>query len=500
MTHVHFIGIGGSGISAIARFLLESGTVVTGSDRALSPLAADLQKAGATVYLGHAAGNVTVADWVVRSSAIPDDNPEVVAALGLGMPVYKRADYLGRLMEDKIGIAVAGTHGKTTTSAMLAWTLSRLGQDPSFIVGGVLNNIGVNAHAGEGSAFVVEADEYDRMFLGLKPRFGVVTNIEYDHPDCYPTPADFRAAFVEFAALIPVNGALVACGEDMGAIELMAEARRMGKRVIGYRIAENSLTASGEWALAQNVMTNPRGGFSFNAIIRLRSATNYVSNVQLQVPGLHSVRNALVVLTLAALLDLPLREAAKALGEFQGTGRRFEVKGEVNPSKRLRQSGQAPSTPTPKVPGREVPGQAGSGQVVTIIDDYAHHPTEIGATLDAARARYPARRIWAVWQPHTYSRTHALFDEFAASFEEADEVIVSEIYAAREPKEDFSAEKVVKAMHHPSARFIAELADISNYLVSHLKPGDVLIVLSAGDADRVSAEVLTRLKEGESHE
>jgi UDP-N-acetylmuramate--alanine ligase len=485
MAHVHFIGIGGSGLSAIARLHLERGYMVTGSDRALSPLAADLQKAGATVYLGHAAGNVTGADWVVRSSAIPDDNPEVLAALGRGIPVYKRADYLGRLMAspDKIGIAIAGTHGKTTTSAMLAWTLSRLGQDPSFIVGGVLSNLGVNAHDGKGPAFVIEADEYDRMFLGLKPRFAVVTNVEHDHPDCYPTPADFQAAFVDFVKLIPADGALVACGEDAGAIELMAEARRMDKRVIAYRIAEDSPAQAGEWALAQNPVSNPFGGFTFNVTMRLQTAPQHISNVQLQAPGLHNVRNALAALTVIALMGLPLKEAAEALGEFRGADRRFEVKGQANPST-----------------GSHRPDVPSGGQAITVIDDYAHHPTEIRATLAAARARYPASRIWAVWQPHTYSRTHALFDEFAASFEKADEVIVSEIYAAREPKEDFSAEKVVQAMRRPSAHFIAELAEISNYLVSQLKSGDVLIVLSAGDADRVSAEVLTRLKEGENHE
>jgi UDP-N-acetylmuramate--alanine ligase len=465
MTHVHLIGIGGSGISAIARLLLESGYQVTGSDRALSPLADGLQKLGATVYVGHAAQNVTGADWVVRSSAIPDDNPEVVAALGLKIPVYKRADTLARLMEGKTVIAVAGTHGKTTTSAMLAWILYQLRRDPSFIIGGVLNNLDVNARAGNGQAFVIEADEYDRMFLGLKPHFAVVTNLEHDHPDCYPTEAEFRAAFVEFVSLIPADGALVACGEDKGVIDLMAEARRTGKRVVGYRIAENAKTESGEWVLAQSLMINSSGGFTFNAIVRIGSMPNYLSGVHLQVPGLHNVRNALAALGVIALMGLPLKEAARALSEFSGTERRFEIVGQVNG--------------------------------ITIIDDYAHHPTEIRATLDAARARYPAGRIWAVWQPHTYSRTHAFFNEFVIAFSEADEVIVSEIYAAREPHEDFSAESLVTAMRRQTAQFIPALDDISNTLVSHLKPGAVVIVLSAGDADRVSADVLARLEKGE---
>ncbi len=467
MTHVHFIGIGGSGISAIARLHLERGYVVTGSDRALSPLALDLQKSGATIYTGHTAENIAGADWVVRSSAIPDTNPEVVAALAQGIPVYKRADYLGRLMEDKIGLAIAGTHGKTTTSAMLAWTLLQLGEDPSFIIGGVLSNLGINARNGKGPAFVIEADEYDRMFLGLKPRFEIVTNVEHDHPDCYPTLADFQAAFGDFVRLVPADGALVISAEDKGALDLATAARHMGKRVIAYRIAENSLTQTGEWALAQNLMTNQRGGFTFNIVMRLESGPQ-LSSVQLQVPGLHNVRNALAVLAVIVLMGLPLKAAAAALGEFRGADRRFEIKGEANG--------------------------------ITIIDDYAHHPTEIRATLDAARARYTARRIWAIWQPHTYSRTHALLSEFMTSFSEADQVIISEIYASREPKEDFSAESIATRMNKASVQYIAELNDISDYLVTHLKSGDVVIVLSAGDADRISTEVLARLKKGESHE
>jgi UDP-N-acetylmuramate--alanine ligase len=462
MTHAHLIGIGGSGLSAIARLLLESGYTVTGSDRVLSPLAIELQSSGAKIYSGHDASHISGADLVVRSSAIPDDNPEVQAALLAGTPVYKRADFLGKLMAGKTGIAIAGTHGKTTTSAMIAWVLSDLKQDPSFIVGGVLSNLDVNARAGRGKAFVIEADEYDRMFLGLQPVYGVVTNIEHDHPDCYPTPAEFQAAFVKFASLIPSHGALVACAEDMGAFELMAEARHMGKRVIGYRISADGRTEAGEGTIARSLRPNAVGGFTFDAVVRLSSLVQYVSAIELHVPGLHNVRNALAVLTIAALLNLPLKEVALSLAKFTGTGRRFEVKGEANG--------------------------------VTIIDDYAHHPTEIRATLSAARARYPGKRIWACWQPHTYSRTHTLFDEFLISFNDADEVVVSEVYASREAKQDFSASQLVKVMRHPSARFIAGLDEIRDYLLEHLRPGDVLLVLSAGDADTVSREVLADLQ------
>src|SRR5512139_2534200 len=210
MTHVHFIGIGGSGLSAIARLLLESGYAVSGSDRALTPFAEEVRKAGATVYIGHHPRNLEGADWVVRSAAIPEDNPEVKGAQRAGIPVYKRADFLGRLMEDKLGIAIAGTHGKTTTTAMTAWVLSQLGQDPSFIVGGMVNNLGVNAHAGAGKPFVIEADEYDNMFLGLKPRIAVVTSVEHDHPDFFPTLNSMFEAFEKFVNLLPMDGTLIA--------------------------------------------------------------------------------------------------------------------------------------------------------------------------------------------------------------------------------------------------------------------------------------------------
>ena len=466
MTRIHLIGIGGTGLSAIARVLLEMGHTVSGSDRVESPFTRDLQSAGVIISIGHQAENVRGANLVVRSSAIPDDNPEVTAARALRIPVLKRADFLGSLMDGKTGIAIAGTHGKTTTTSMIAWVLSALGQDPTFIVGGVLANLGVNARAGKGNTFVIEADEYDRMFLGLKPTIEVVTNIEHDHPDCYPTPADFQAAFVEFMYHLPADGTLVACTEDRGARDLMDKAKKLGKAVIPYGIvpvpARDGLSPTTDAGqpldvYASMLAPNGKGGVTFSAFVLGNSAM-----VELQVPGKHNVRNALAALTVAQLLNLPMADSARALDQFTGTRRRFEVRGELNG--------------------------------IVIIDDYAHHPTEIRATLEAARARYPSRRIWAVWQPHTYSRTRALFNEFAAAFTDADEVIVTEIYAAREAKQDFSSKQLVEAMPRP-AHFIAGLSEVSNYLVTNLCPGDALLVLSAGDADQISTEVLTHLKD-----
>ncbi|HVN14647.1 MAG TPA: UDP-N-acetylmuramate--L-alanine ligase [Anaerolineales bacterium] len=461
MTRVHFIGIGGSGLSAIARLMKESGYEVTGSDKVLSNFAAKLQAEGVTIFIGHHPRYVQGADWVVRSSAVPDDNPEVQAAAMANIPVYKRADFLGKLMSDKTGIAVAGTHGKTTTTAMIAWVLSVLGRDPSFIIGGTMNNYGVNARAGKGNAFVIEADEYDRMFLGLKPQIEVVTNIEHDHPDCYPTYEDIFSAFEDFVKLLPLDGTLIASAEDEGSSSLLARARRAGRNIVAYSLQGEMTINAPQWMQARNVKPNDKGGYSFNATTNIGETGKRSYQVALQVPGEHNVRNALATLSVAAVMGLSLKNTAAALGEFSGTGRRFQVLGERHG--------------------------------VTVIDDYAHHPTEIRATLAAAKARYPRKRIWAVWQPHTYSRTQALFMEFTRAFADANEVIVTEIYAAREPKQDFSSAEVVSAMPHRSARYTGSLEETTKYLLKHVHSGDVVIVLSAGDADQVSATLMEKL-------
>lgn len=459
MTRVHFIGIGGSGLSAIARLLKESGYEVTGSDQTPSQFALDLQNQGVTVYIGHHPRNIGNAEMVIMSSAVKADNPEVEAAKKAGIPVYKRSDFLGQLMEKKTGIAVAGTHGKTTTTAMIAWMLYSMKRDPSFIVGSTLNNLKVNAHAGEGDVFVIEADEYDRMFLGLKPQIAVVTNLEHDHPDYFPKFEDMYSAFQSFVDLLPEDGTLIACAEDEGAVSLLSHARRKGLNVLSYSVQGEMTINSPQWLQARTIKSNTRGGFDFSATTNLDlSAT---MNVSLQVPGEHNVRNALAALSVAAMLGLPLDEAAKALSEFAGTGRRFEVRGEKNG--------------------------------IIIIDDYAHHPTEIRATLAGATARYPNSRIWAVWQPHTYSRTKTLMMDFAKAFSDADEVLVTEIYASREGKQDFSSAEVVSIMPHASARYSGSLSETKDYLLKHLRSNDVVLVLSAGDADKLSGELLKEI-------
>lgn len=470
MKHVHLIGIGGTGLSAIALVLLESGYEVSGSDRQFSPRIERLQAAGATVYLNHDSKNILGSDLVVRSSAIPDDNPEVQSASMSGIPVLKRVDFLEQLTAGKRVIAVAGTHGKTTTSAMIAWIMVSLGLDPSFVIGSEAYNLGTNAHAGKGIYFVIEADEYDRMFLGLKPQIAIVTNIEHDHPDCYPTSADFYQAFQEFANRIVDDGVLIVCGDNPGAKRL-ADDRNGNLVTLSYAVDNQTSDY-----LARGLKQNDTGAFDFqfvqaNSVPDRRPERIQLSQkeVSLHIPGKHNVSNALAALVVVDYLDLSIDDAATALGEFQGTARRFDIRT--------------------------------SSEGVIVIDDYAHHPTEIRATLAAARDRYPNRMIWVVWQPHTYSRTRALATEFSKAFGDQDDspvdrVIVTEIYAAREtpPADGYSAAEVVRIIHHPAVQFIPELDQVAVFLLGALKPGDVLLVLSAGDADKISSAVLKGLK------
>ena len=458
MAHAYFIGIGGSGLSAIARLLIEKGYQVSGSDLEFSSHAREIENLGAKVFVGHKAEQISGADFVIRSSAIPDDNEEVKTAQIAGIPVYKRSEFLGKMTAERFCVAVAGAHGKTTTTAMISWMLTALDQDPSYIIGGVSKNLAKNAHAGRGSTFVVEADEYDYMFLGLHPQIAAVTNIEYDHPDCFPTEKDFFAAFVDFVKQIPEDGILLACTDDTKAAELLDLAKlnfKIDTRSYGLENREDGI--SPDYAV-RNLSLNQLGSYNFE----IYHDQGTLAEISLQIPGIHNVRNAAACLAVAHLLDLPLENAARALGEFQGTERRFEILAEV------------------------------SG--IAVIDDYAHHPTEIRATLGAARNRYPDRELWAVWQPHTYSRTETLFDEYLTAFSEADHVLVTEVYASREPvRDDFSALQVVESMQHPDASFLASNTQVADYLIANLKPGDVVLVLSAGDANQISAQVVEKL-------
>jgi UDP-N-acetylmuramate--alanine ligase len=451
MKHAHLIGIGGSGLSAIARVLVEDGYQVTGSDLVYSSYTKGLEDLGIRLFLGHDADQISGADFILRSSAIPDNNVEVVAAFKAGIPVYKRADFLGRLTSNKQCIAVAGTHGKTTTTAMISWMLTALNLDPSFIIGGISKNLHTNAHAGSGQNFVIEADEYDRMFLGLQPDIAIVTNIEHDHPDNFPTERDFFSAFVEFANRISGNGYLLACADDENTEKLINLAsQNTDLQTFCYGLRQRN-TGDYPDIVGRNLTVDDNGSYSFDFYFDQKNSVR----VKLQVPGLHNVQNSLASLGVAKILGLTLESAAKALSDFQGTERRFEIMGEV------------------------------SG--IALIDDYAHHPTEIRATLETARNRYPNRKIWAVWQPHTYSRTETLFDQYIDSFDNADQVVVTEIFPSREKiREDFSSSQVVQAMTRQAVIFIPNIEQVVDHLIANL-------VLSAGDANQICTQVIEKL-------
>ncbi len=454
--HIHLVGIGGAGLSAIARVLHERGNTVTGSDMHLSNLAQQLAADGVIVFSGHRAAQIGGAELVVRSSAIPDSNPEVQAAIAAGIPVTKRRGFLGELTHGQQTVAIAGTHGKTTTTALTAWLLYRTGHDPSFIAGSRLVDLGTNAHHGNGKAFVIEADEYDHMFLGLNPTVAVVTNIEHDHPDCYPTFADMQAAFREFAGKVPADGRLVACYDDPAARALAD--------IAGAPTSTYGLEEGAEWR-AEAIQLNRLGGSDFLVTRkRAQSAPETLGLARIRLAGEHNVRNALAAIVVCDYMGVPLGDLLPALREFNGTGRRFEVKGEANG--------------------------------ITVVDDYAHHPTEIRATLAAARARYEGRKIWAMFQPHTFSRTRMLMLDFASSFGNADHVLVSDIYRSRERDDgSVTAQDVVSHMGlHPDARYIGALDNAVDTLLAELTAGDVLITLGAGDSNTVADKVLSGLQ------
>jgi len=465
---VHIMGIGGAGMSAIARVMHGQGYRVSGCDSSHSELVAPLEALGIPVQIGHDPAHLAefTPDALAISSAIPDDNAELRAAQAVGIPVYKRRDILGALMAGRTGIAVAGTHGKTTTTSMIAHVLAECGLDPGYIVGGVLADSGTNAQAGTGAPFVIEADEYDRMFMGLRPRITVLTTLELDHPDQFADMQAVRALFNEFVALLPPDGLLIA-GDDNGETRAIAQARQAaGLPALTYGTGDLTWGLTG-WQ-AHHIEASAGGGMRFTAdrITTLDDAELEIDSWDgtIALPGAHNVVNGLAALAVAGALGVEIERALAALASFHGVGRRFEVK-----------------------------GTAGG---VTVIDDYAHHPTAIRVTLDAARDRYGSRPVWAVWQPHTFNRTRQLLDEFAACFTRADHVIIADVYRSRD-REDYgvSPQSVLERMAHPDARHIGPLDAITEYLAEHVEPDAVVIVMSAGDATRVCTDLLHRLQD-----
>jgi UDP-N-acetylmuramate--alanine ligase len=446
MDRVHFIGIGGAGLSAIAKVLLDQGKTVSGSDQQASEITDSLRAAGARVSIGHEAANLADAQLVVMSSAVRESNPELMAARSRGLPVVKRDVLLGEMMQGRVGIGVAGTAGKTTTTAMLAFVLAQLGLDPTFIVGGTLANFETNARAGRGAYFVIEADEYDRMFLGLKPAHAIITNVDFDHPDVFADEREVVRAFEEFVRLPSLQaGVVVVCGDSANARALLSVASQPST----YGFADHN-----DYRVI-DPQSHPQDGCDFVVAKNRRS----IAVAHLQLPGRHNMLNACAVIALCDRLRLDVAQVTRALAQFAGTHRRFEVKGESHG--------------------------------VTVIDDYAHHPLKIRATLSAAREQFAGHKIWAVFQPHTFSRTRALLDEFAQSFADADEVIVTDIYPARETESlGVSSAQLVAHMVHAHKHWIPTLDATAQYLREHLQAGDVLLVLGAGDVNHVSAQLL----------
>jgi UDP-N-acetylmuramate--alanine ligase len=454
--HVHLIGIGGAGLSAIATVLLEMGITVSGSDRQSSANTDHLAEAGATIYPEQVAANLTVEDGsqpdiVLLSSAIDVDNQERQAAELIGLPVVKRSEFLPALLAERELLAVAGTHGKSTTTSMIVKILRDAGVDAGYIIGTHLPGYG-NAAAGTSPYFVIEADEYDHMFLGLQPKVAVITNVEWDHPDCYPTPASFRRAFMQFIDAVDRRGMVVSCADDLGAEQVRTYHASRGAKWITYGAEEAAdLRAEALAAL-------PDGGVCANLIWWNAP----LGQLELQAPGLHNIQNAMAALLVAGWCDVSMDEARRSLTTFRGTARRFELKG--------------------KCCG------------VTVIDDYAHHPTEVEATLAAARSSFPDARIWAVFQPHTFSRTQRMLYRMGDSFQDANRVIVTDIYAAREIDDgSVSAGELVAASDHPAICHLSGLETASDYLVERVADGDVVITLGAGDGYEIGEMLLEKL-------
>ncbi len=444
-------------MSALATALLDLGAAVSGSDAVESEATRDLQKRGARVTTGHNASNVGDATQVVLTAAVPPDNTELLEAQRLGLPIVKRAALLGMLMDTRRGVAIAGTHGKTTTSAMIAWVLTKAGRDPSYMVGGTIRGLGPGGHWGSGPVLVAEADEYDSSFLQLRPEVAIITNIEADHLDYYGSMDAIFAAFAEFSLNVKKGGLLVLGSDNPYATSL---ANQLLDSAAPFRVQQ--------YGTAQEALWQPREiqddaqGTSYVAV----RAGKEVARIILKVPGHHNVLNSLAALAVCDELGIDLQEAAHWLGQYQGAGRRFEVK-----------------------------GVAGG---VTVVDDYAHHPTEIQATLQAARQRFPGRRIVAVFQPHTYTRTRDFMDDFANSLFSADRVIITEIYASRERDTlGLSGRTLADTIANVRAEFAPTLEEATQMLLDDLLPGDILLTMGAGDIWKVGEDVLAAVRERE---
>ena len=453
---VHFVGIGGIGMSGIAEVLLNLGYKVSGSDLKLSPVTERLGKLGAQIFEGHRAGNVAGAEVVVTSSAIARDNPEVAEAHRSHVPVIQRAEMLAELMRLKYGIAVAGMHGKTTTTSMIAAVLAAGGLDPTVVVGGRVDAMGSNARLGKSQYLVAEADESDRSFLKLSPILAVVTNLDREHMDCYRDLADVERAFEEFMERVPFYGMVVVCHDDE---RLRGMLPRLTRRAVTYGTHPDSDFC---------VNCGPRGRGKGSDGSSSRFSVSYrgksLGDFELHVPGAHNVLNATAAVAVGIGLDIPPDKIREALAHFRGVDRRFQSKGCV--------------------------------EGVTVIDDYGHHPTEIRATLAAAR-ECGYKRVHVVFQPHRYTRTQLLLDDFATAFADADSVFVLDIYAASEtPIPGVTGEALARRIAesgHKDTEYVASFAQAAEAVAKLARSGDMVLTLGAGNVSHLGPQILERL-------
>ncbi len=448
--HIHLVGIGGIGMSGIAEVLLNLDFQVSGSDLRENPIVRRLQKMGAEISIGHRAENLKGADVLVYTSAASRSNPEVMKARKLGIPVIPRAEMLAELMRMKEGIAVAGTHGKTTSSSLISWVLVEGGMDPTCLIGGRLTSFDSNARLGQGSCLVAEADESDGSFLKLTPVLNVITNVEAEHLDHFGSEAKLNEAFVDFANLVPFYGSNIVCIDDPGIKRLLPF---FGRRYITYGMSKDADIQ------ARNVSSK-----GFHSSFDLYRNKEKVGRFTVNLPGLHNVLNAVSAAAVGMELGIDAEVIKQALSTFAGIDRRFQLKGE--------------------------------SKGIIVIDDYGHHPTAIRATLKTTRENFDDR-IVAVFQPHRYSRLRDFFDEFATSFENSDMLIVTEVYKANESAiEGISGKSIYEAIKdkgHPDVRYIPECEDVAAKILPELISGDVLITLGAGDVNKIGRRLLDLL-------
>ncbi|KAB2875324.1 MAG: UDP-N-acetylmuramate--L-alanine ligase [Burkholderiaceae bacterium] len=462
--HIHFIGVGGAGMSGIAEILHNLGYTVSGSDQAASATTERLRGLGVRVFIGHAAPQIAGAEAVVTSSAVKDDNPEVVAARAAHVPVVPRAVMLAELMRLKQGIAIAGTHGKTTTTSLVTSVLAQAGVDPTFVIGGRLNSAGAHSRLGAGDYIVVEADESDASFLNLNPILSVVTNIDADHMETYGHDVGrLRQAFVEFLHRMPFYGAAIVCGDDPG---VRAIADSISRPVVRYGLGE------GMHVRATEVIALPGGRMHFRCE-RRNGAAMPALDIRLNLAGVHNVRNALAAIAVAAELELPDAAVVEALAKFSGVGRRFQRWGELS---------------------------ARDGGRFTLIDDYGHHPVEMAAVLDAARGAFPGQRVVLAFQPHRYTRTRDCFEDFVKVLGRADAVLLTEVYAAGEPPivaaDGRSLARALRVAGHVDPLFVDDIAELPQAIVEQARDGDVVIAMGAGSIGAVPAKVVEQLGGG----